>query len=252
MRLLILGGTTEASELGRALAGDTRVDGLISLAGRTQHPMPQPLPSRSGGFGGVAGLVAYLREQRIDALIDATHPFAARMTAHAIEAACATGTPLLVLLRPAWQPIAGDRWTTVADMQAAADALGAAPRRVLLTVGRLDIAPFRAAPQHRYVLRSVDLPPPDLLPPHTITIAARGPFAEADERRLLAAHRIDVIVTKNSGGGATEGKLGAARALGLPVVMVERPPAPPVQRVATVAEALEWLEGLHAVAPRGE
>jgi len=246
MRLLILGGTTEASELGRLLAADARVDGQISLAGRTKNPMPQPLPMRSGGFGGVVGLVAYLREHSIDALIDATHPFAARMTAHAVTAAREANTPLLVLLRPAWQPFPGDRWTMVADMQAAATALGPVPHRVFLTVGQMDIVPFRAVPQHRYVLRSVEPPPPNVLPPHVTVIAARGPFAEANELRLLEDHRIDVIVTKNSGGSATEGKLAAARALGVPVVMVERPPAPSARTVATVAEALAWLERFHA------
>jgi len=252
MRLLILGGTTEATALGRAVAGDARIDGAISLAGRTRHPLPQPLPVRVGGFGGVEGLATYLREHRIDALIDATHPFAARMTAHAVAAARATNTPLLVVLRPPWRPGERDRWTMVPDMQAAAAALGPAPRRVFLTVGQKDLSPFGAAPQHHYVLRSVDPPPPEALPPDVVVIAARGPFAEADESSLLSERRIDVIVTKNSGGTATEAKLAAARALGLPVVMVERPPPPPARTVATVAEALHWLERRHAAAPRGE
>ena len=251
MRLLILGGTTEASELGRALAGDARFVAEMSLAGRTRNPLPQPLPCRTGGFGGAEGLARYLVDNRIDALIDATHPFAARMTANAVVAAHATGTKLLVVLRPAWEPATGDRWNTVADMEAAAVALGAAPRRVFLTVGQKDLLPFRAAPQHRYVLRSVDPPSPETLPPDVEVIAARGPFMEADERRLLVGHRIDVIVTKNSGGHATQAKLAAARALGLPVVMVRRPPAPPAETVARVSQVLEWLERLHAAAPRG-
>jgi precorrin-6A/cobalt-precorrin-6A reductase len=252
MRILLLGGTTEATELAQALAGDARVAAAISLAGRTRHPQPQPLPTRIGGFGGVEGLARHLRDQRIDVLIDATHPFAARMTANAAAAARDTGTPLLVVLRPPWQPVPGDRWTMVPDMAAAAACLGAAPRRVLLTVGQKDLLPFRAAPQHRYVLRSVDAPPPEALPPDVRVIAARGPFAEADEHQLLIAHHIEVIVTKNSGGTATEAKLAAARKLGLPVVVVERPPAPPVPTVATVAKVLEWLERRHAAVPRGE
>jgi len=251
MRLLILGGTTEATDLGRALAGDVRYDAKISLAGRTVRPVPQPLPTRSGGFGGVAGLAAYLRDHRIDALIDATHPFAARMTENAVAAARDTDTPLLVVLRPAWQPVPGDRWTMVGTMQAAAEALGDAPQRVFLTVGQKDLLPFRALP-HAFVLRSVDPPPPENLPARVEFIAARGPFLEPDERRLLEHHRIDVIVTKNSGGTATEAKLAAARALGLPVVMVQRPPVPPVPTVGSVADVLAWLERHHAALPRGE
>jgi precorrin-6A/cobalt-precorrin-6A reductase len=248
MKLLILGGTTEAISLGRAIAGDARFVAEISLAGRTQHPAPQPLPSRTGGFGGAEGLARYLVDQRIDALIDATHPFAAHISANAEAAARSTGTPLLVIRRPAWQPVSGDRWREVATMEAAAVALGRAPRRVLLTIGQKDLAPFVAAPWHHYVLRSVDPPPPDLCPPNAEVITARGPFAEADERHLLLDGRIETLVTKNSGGTATAAKLAAARALGVPVVMVARPPAPDAETVATVAEALTWL---HAACPRG-
>lgn len=252
MRILILGGTTEASELGRALARDGRVRATISLAGRTRLPSPQPLPTRVGGFGGVQGLARYLTENRIDALIDATHPFAAQMTANVVDAARITGTPVLVVLRPAWRPVEGDRWTSVNAMEAAAAALGEVARRVFLTVGQTGLLPFRSAPQHHYVVRSVDPPPPEALPPDVEVISARGPFLEADERRLLSEHRIDVMVTKNSGGAATGAKLAAARALGVAVVMIERPPAPPVETVATVAEVLAWLERRHAAAPRGE
>jgi precorrin-6A/cobalt-precorrin-6A reductase len=172
------------------------------------------------------------------------------MTANAVAAARETGTPLLVVLRPAWRPVPGDRWIVVETMQAAAEALGDA-KRVFLTVGQKDLLPFRALP-HAFVLRSVDPPPPETLPAWVEFIAARGPFVEADELRLLQDHRIDVIVTKNSGGTATQAKLAAARALGLPVVMVQRPPAPPVPTVASVAEVLAWLERCHAALPRGE
>jgi len=251
MHLLILGGTTEATELGRALADDPRVSAEISLAGRTQNPSPQPLPTRTGGFGGAEGLARYLTEHRIDALIDATHPFAARITQNAVAAARMSGTPLLVVLRAAWQPVAGDFWHRVATMAAAAEALGTVPRRVLLTVGQKDLTPFTNAPHH-FVLRSVDPPPPEVLPRSVEFIAARGPFKEADERALLLGKRIEVIVTKNSGGTATQAKLAAARALGLPVVMVERPPVPPVETVGTVAEVLAWVARRHAGALRGE
>jgi precorrin-6A/cobalt-precorrin-6A reductase len=251
INVLILGGTTEASALGRALAGDARFHGTISLAGRTRRPAPQPLPHRIGGFGGLAGLVGYLREQGIDALIDATHPFARQITAHAVAAAREVGLPLLVLQRLAWEPTAGDRWIMVPDMAAAAEALGRTPRRVLLTIGQKELAPFVAAGWHFYVLRSVEEPPPELLPCHVEVITARGPFAVADEQRLLRDRGIEIIVTKNSGGIATEGKLVAARALGLSVVMVSRPPPPAAATVASPAEAMAWLTRLYAGAARG-
>jgi precorrin-6A/cobalt-precorrin-6A reductase len=252
MNLLILGGTTEATALARALAGDARFSATLSLAGVTRRPASQPIPIRVGGFGGVVGLVNYLRQHRIGALVDATHPFASQMTANAIAAARQTGTPLLVVLRPAWQPTAGDRWTMVENMEAAAAMLGGVTRRVLLTIGHKDLAPFRAAPWHHYVLRSVDPPPAEALPPQVTVIAARGPFALADEERLLRDERIDILVTKNSGGSATAGKLAAARNLGLPVAMLARPPLPETDTVGTVGEVRDWLDERHAAAPRGE
>ena len=254
MDLLILGGTTEASALARVLAGDRRFRATLSLAGRTRHPATQPLPCRSGGFGGADGLARYLTEHRIGVMIDATHPFAAQMTRHAAEAARLTGKKLLVINRPAWQQAPGDRWTGMPDMAAAAAALGCDPRRVLLTVGQKDLAPFTAAPWHSYVVRSVEPPSPESLPPQVEVIAARGPFAEADEHRLLTTRRIEVLVTKNSGGEATRPKLAAARALELPVIMVARPVLPPgIETVATAAEVMAWLARRHgAVASRGE
>jgi len=252
MNLLILGGTTEATALAHALAGDARFRATMSLAGVTRRPASQPIPIRVGGFGGVAGLAHYLREHRFGALVDATHPYATRMTANAIAAARQTGMPLLVVLRPAWLPTAGDRWTMVESMDDAATMLGGVPRRVLLTIGRKDLAPFRAAPWHHYVLRSVDPPPAEALPPCVTVIAARGPFALADEERLLRDERIDIVVTKNSGGGATAGKLAAARKLGLPVVMLARPPLPQTDTVSSVGEVMTWLEQRHVASPRGE
>jgi precorrin-6A/cobalt-precorrin-6A reductase len=252
MNLLILGGTTEASELGRALADDRRFAATMSLAGRTRRPLVPAIPYRIGGFGGVEGLVRYLTEHRIDALIDATHPFATQMSANASAAARLTGAPLLTILRPAWQPVPDDNWIMVDGMAAAAEALGHTPRRVLLTIGRKDLESFVAAPWHYYVLRSVDPPPQEALPPLVKVISARGPFRQDDEHRLLNDEAIEVIVTKNSGGTATEAKLAAARALGLPVVMVRRPPEVPGETVGTAAEALAWLACRHTAAPRGE
>ena len=246
MNLLILGGTTEASTLAGLVAADARFDATISLAGTTRHPKPQPLPCRIGGFGGVAGLAAYLREHCTDALIDATHPFAAQISRHAVDASRAGGTELLAIVRPAWTAQPGDRWHLVADMQEAATALGAAPRRVLLTIGQKELAPF--APPHRYVVRSVD--PPTHPPAGAIVLSARGPFIEADELRLLKQHAIEVIVTKNAGGSATAPKLAAARALGIEVIMVARPVLPETKTVETAEAAMHWLR--HALTLRGE
>ncbi|HWL79798.1 MAG TPA: cobalt-precorrin-6A reductase [Roseomonas sp.] len=247
MRVLLLGGTTEGAALGRALVGDARFQATLSLAGATRAPRPQPLPTRIGGFGGVAGLVEYLQVKHIGAMVDATHPFAAQMTRNAAEAAARCGIPLLRVDRPAWAPQPGDDWAEFPDMVALAAALGERPRRVLLTVGQKELAPFRAAPWHHYVIRSVDPPDPDALPPEAEVLMATGPFALEEERALLRRHGIEVLVTKNSGGVAVAAKLAAARERGIPVRLLARPPAPEgLVRVPDVAGALRWLHGLLA------
>ncbi|HET9068235.1 MAG TPA: cobalt-precorrin-6A reductase [Amaricoccus sp.] len=235
-RILILGGTGEARALAARLAPRHAV--TLSLAGRTRAPAPQPVPTRTGGFGGPEGLARYLEAEGIDTLIDATHPFARQISLNAREAAALTGTRLLALSRPPWTPVPGDRWTPVPDMPAAARALGPAPARVFLAIGRQEAAAFRAAPQHRYALRCIDPPPPDALPGAEI-ITARGPFTEADERALLATHRIEILVAKNSGGAASYPKLAAARALALPVILIDRPATPGA--ATTVDELLARL-----------
>lgn len=245
LKLLILGGTSEASALARLIAHDERFAPVLSLAGRTKAPATPPIPFRVGGFGGARGLADYLREHRIDVLVDATHPFADIIKRNAAEAARLSDVPLLAIRRPAWEPQAGDRWTPVADMEAAAAALGTKRKRVLLTIGQKELGPFKGAAQHAYVVRSVDAPDPGSLPAGAEVIIARGPFAVADEQQLLAARGIEVIVTKNSGGAATEAKLAAARALGIPVVIVERPAVPDVEAVTTAEDALIWLARIH-------
>ena len=250
MRVLILGGTTEASAIARALAGDTRFQPVLSLAGRTRTPLAPPIPWRTGGFGGSAGLASYLQTEGMQALIDATHPFAAQISRNAIEAASAAAVPHLAVLRPAWTAQHGDRWTMVPGMPTAVDALGTPPRRVLLTIGQQELTPFAAAPWHDYLIRSVEPPPPALLPPGARSVTARGPFSEAEEHRLLHDERIQAIVTKNSGGAATAAKLAAARALRIEVVMVARPPAPP-NTVPGANAALTWLHQLAAGCDRG-
>jgi precorrin-6A/cobalt-precorrin-6A reductase len=239
MRVLILGGTTEASAIARAVVGDRRFAPVLSLAGRTRVPAQPPIPWRVGGFGGVEGLAAYLHGEKIAALIDATHPFAARMKANAAQAAALAGIPRVAVLRPAWAALPGDRWTEVADMTGAFAALGRTPRRVFLSIGRQELAAF--GPPHTYLVRSVDPPDPAILPPDATSIIARGPFTEAAEQALLHAYRIEVLVTKNAGGDATAAKLAAARRLGLPVVMVARPVAPEPPVVADAPGALAWL-----------
>ena len=243
MRILILGGTGEASALVRGLlALDAGFAPTLSLAGRTSQPKAEPVPVRTGGFGGPEGLAAWIAREGTDLVVDATHPFAARIGANAARACALTGVPLLAIRRPAWTPEAGDRWIGVPDMAAAAAALGPVPRRVFLTVGRQEVAAFAAAPQHDYVARAIeDLA---LAVPRFTAIRARGPFDAAAEAAFLVARGIDILVSKNSGGGATYGKIAAARALGLPVVMVSRPEKPAVPSVPDAAAALARIVAL--------
>jgi precorrin-6A/cobalt-precorrin-6A reductase len=241
MRLLILGGTTEANALARHIAGPTDFAPILSLAGRTQNPIAPPIPYRTGGFGGVNGLKDYLTEVKIDAVVDATHPFAAQMSAHAVEACASLSLPIAIFTRAAWRAVPGDRWVQAADMTKAAAALGDAPRRVFLTVGGLQLAAFAAAPQHHYLIRTIDPPDVSALPDHRL-ILARGPFAVEDEIALMRDAEIDVLVTKNSGGKATAAKLAAARALGIEVIMVERPKSEDVPTFERLDALMAWIE----------
>lgn len=216
----------------------------MSLAGRTVDPKPLPLPTRIGGFGGADGLAEYLENEHVDLLIDATHPFANRISANAASAAEMSGVPLFALRRPPWTEVEGDRWVRVEGIDAAVAALGAMPRRVFLAIGRQEAGRFSAAPQHSYLVRSVDPVEPPLAVPDCRYILASGPFGEADEERLLLEGGIDVIVTKNSGGTATYGKIAAARKLGLDVVMIERCKPSGVTAVETVEAALALIDQL--------
>jgi precorrin-6A/cobalt-precorrin-6A reductase len=246
MRVLVLGGTTEASRLAKALSARSDIAATLSLAGRTEAPAAQPIPTRIGGFGGVEGLARYLRDEAIDVLVDATHPFAAQISKNAAEAARATGTPIVAFVRPPWTRETGDRWIDVEDLAAAARALGEVPRRVLLTTGRLGLAAFEVAPQHHYLVRTIDHPG-DLpgLPDHTLLLD-RGPFDLAAERELMVRERIDVVVTKNSGGSATWPKMVAARELGLPVVVVQPPTRPDVPQVHDVEGVFAFIDKARA------
>jgi len=248
LRVLILGGTTEASALARHIAGDARLAPILSLAGRTSNPTAQPIAMRSGGFGGIAGLVGFLRDNAIEAVVDATHPYADQMSRHAVTACHETGTPLASLLRPEWQPFAGDRWQAVPDFAAAAQALGATPRRVFLSLGRQELPVFAAAPQHRYIARLIERPDGTRLPPDLKLVQARGPFDIEAERQLLTGEKIEVVVSKNAGGTATYAKIEAARALALPVVMIARPHKPTGHLMTGVEDVVRWL---HGRIPRG-
>lgn len=238
-RILILGGTGEASALARRLA--RRFDVTSSLAGRTAAPVRPEGQLRIGGFGGADGLARYVRAERTDAVIDALHPFAARMPWNA-EAACrAAGVPLVRVERPAWTEAPGDRWVHVPDLAAAAAAL-AGSERIFLTTGRQELAPFAGLAGKWFLVRSIE--PPGPLPFAGESVLARGPFTIAGEEALMRRFAIDTLVTKNSGAGATAAKLAAARALGLATVMVERPPKPPVPTVADPDAAVSWLDML--------
>ena len=240
--VLLLGGTAEAYELAERLH---RTDGLrliSSLAGRTLNPRQPAGEVRVGGFGGVDGLENYLRDQRIAAIIDATHPFAARMGWNAAAAAQRTGIPVLRLARPAWVPVPGDHWQSVEDWPQAAELLNHKPHRVLLTIGRQELAHFTGLDRCWFLIRAVDPSPLLSSFAQAEQILARGPFSLEDERRLLRHHRIDTIVCKNSGGTATDAKLTAARELGVNIIMHQRPARPPTECAASTDEAMSWVK----------
>ncbi|GAA4553460.1 cobalt-precorrin-6A reductase [Amycolatopsis samaneae] len=236
---MILGGTAEARELaGELVARGVRV--VSSLAGRVARPRLPEGEVRVGGFGGVDGLARWLAEHDTGAVVDATHPFAERIGANAAEATRRAGVPLLRLARPGWQPEPGDVWHWVDDLGDAAARLPALGRRVFLTSGRQGLAAFAGLDALWFLIRCVDPPGPPLPRAHEILLD-RGPYTVDSERSLLRDHRIEVLVTKDSGGTHTDAKLRAARELGLPVVVVRRPPRPEAETVGTVGEAVEWV-----------
>ncbi|MGC2786179.1 MAG: cobalt-precorrin-6A reductase [Roseiarcus sp.] len=246
--MLILGGTSEASALARRLADKPDIAAMLSLAGATANPAKAPIPQRIGGFGGVAGLATFLVRERIGAVIDATHPFASRMSANIVAACRATDTPLVVLTRAAWMPHPGDRWIEVATIDEAVDALGPGPRTVFLTQGRLQLATFAQAPQHRYIVRAIDRPAEIDALPGCKLILKRGPFSFADEVTLMRNEGVEALVTKNSGGRATYPKIEAARALGIEVVIVRQPPAPEAETLHNLDAVMTWIAA-HRQAP---
>jgi len=237
--LLILGGTYQARECAQTLLthGFTVTS---SLAGRVAEPRLPAGEVRIGGFGGPTGMAQWLHENRIAAVVDATHPFAERIGPSAVTACGSAGVPLVRLYRPGWQPEAGDRWHWVESLDAAARVTARLADRAFVTTGRQGLGAFTVLTRTWLLIRCVDSPAPPL-PPHHRVILSRGPYEVADERALMLRHDIDALVTKDSGGSLTRGKLTAARELGLPVVIVSRPQRPETPSVASTAEAVQWI-----------
>lgn len=240
-RVLILGGTIDATELAARAADIPGLEVISSLAGRTRRPLPAQ-NTRIGGFGGVTGLTDYLQKQQIDLLIDATHPFAAEISFNAAAAAAMVGIPRLMLIRPAWEPVAADSWLQVASYEAAAIVLPSLAQRIFLTIGRQELAAFAHLQHLWFLMRMIDPPPPDAAMPPGKLLLERGPFSLEAERSLLQQDGIGAIVSKNSGGEATSAKIIAARELKIPIVIVQRPPVPMGESVADVENALSWLK----------
>ena len=238
----------EATALARRLA-DAGVDATVSFAGRVERPKRQPLPTRIGGFGGAEGLAAHIRQAGVTHVVDATHPFAARMSRNAVAACRATGTPLCRLSRPPWTERPGDRWMRVPDIAGAVAALDRPRTRVMLAVGRMHLDAFAPNPQHAYLIRLVDPPAAPLALPEVEVIVDRGPFDAEADRALMVRHGTALVVSKNSGGAGAYAKIAAARALGLPVVMIDRPALPPATEATDPEGVLAWLS--HASADLG-
>ncbi|NTF08660.1 cobalt-precorrin-6A reductase [Agrobacterium rubi] len=251
--ILILGGTADARILAGKLADESGYRILLSMAGRTRDPVAQPVPMRSGGFGGASGLARFIEDNAFDLLVDATHPYAARISANAVEAAGIAGVPLVALERPAWVKTPGDDWREVPDVDSAVTALGQESYTAFLALGRQELLPFEAAPQHHYLIRSVDPVEPPLVVPHARYITARGPFALADEVTMLRDNGVEAVVCKNSGGAAAYGKIEAARQLGIPVIMIARPAHPCGDTVSDIDTALSAIRHqLSLLDERGE
>ena len=244
-RVLILGGTGEAVDLAQRLESRAEFDVVTSLAGRTRRPAAIPGRVRTGGFGGVEGLTAYLAGEHVDVVVDATHPYAARISNHAKLACDVLGVPRVQLWRPAWTRVDGDEWTGVASLDAAADAVADARMSaggcVFLTTGVRDVQAFSRLQEVRFLVRLVDTPRTPLPLSKSELIVDRGPFAIDNERALFLEHGVELLVSKNSGGVATWSKLTTARELGVPVVMVDRPDPESGDRAETAEDVLRWL-----------
>ncbi|HEV3001605.1 MAG TPA: cobalt-precorrin-6A reductase [Solirubrobacteraceae bacterium] len=245
--VLIFGGTADARRLAELLDG-AGVPVLTSLAGRVREPQLPAGEVRVGGFGGADAIAEWLVRHRPPAVVDATHPFAARIGPAVAQACAAAGVPLLRLERPGWSERPGDRWRWVADLDEAAAALDGRDARVLLTTGRQGLASFTGVESAWFLIRSIEAPEPPVPPRHEVLLD-RGPYTVAGELEVIDRHAIDVVVTKDSGGAATEAKLEAARERGLEVIVVRRPPRPDVAAVASARDAAAWVEQVAGRAP---
>jgi precorrin-6A/cobalt-precorrin-6A reductase len=240
-RLLILGGTGEARALADALSMRPGLEVTTSLAGRTVEPRRPKGNIRVGGFGGALGMADYLESAAMDRVIDATHPYAAAISAHAAEACRIAGRPLLRFERKAWATQTGDRWIVVDNLGVAASVAPEIGKRAFLTIGVKELAAF-AAGNIWFLVRLVDRPAEPIALSNHELVLARGPFTLGDERALMERHRVDLVIAKNSGGEATYAKIAAARELGLPVLLLRRPALPPAETASTIAEAIGWVE----------
>lgn len=241
-RILVLGGTAEASALIKACVDHKNLHVILSLAGVTKNPViPGSIDTRIGGFGGTEKMAEWIKEQQIDLVIDATHPFAQQITKNTYQAIHQVNVPFLRLERSAWEKKDGDLWQEVQTVQEAVMMIGLQPRNVFITIGRKELLPFKECTvSHRYWIRSVDHPEAIYIPDHAQLIQAKGPFSEADEVAFLKQHNIDCIVSKNSGGKTVYAKISAARKLGIPVILIQRPVMEPMPCVHTWQEAYQW------------
>lgn len=253
-KILLLGGTIGARQIAEAIANSLDVDATVSLSGATTTRQDYALPMRVGGFGGADGLRQYLVDNQIDLIVDATHPYAAQMSRNAVVVSTQAGIPLVVFDRPAWEPVAGDKWTMAPDVDWVLKRLERLrPRNVFLPLGRKEIHRFEAVPKHNYLIRSIEAFYPPLNLPHATHIRSQPPYDKADEVDLMKRRRIDLMVVKNSGGASNYPKIAAARELGIRVVMIRRPalavasPCRSVcETVATIAEFVRHNENLVA------
>ena len=238
--LLILGGTSEASSLAH-LISKTEFNATISYAGRVERIRQQPIQKRIGGFGGVDGLTSYIISNCITHLIDATHPFAAKMSQNAILASQNTNIPFAALTRPQWQKRKTDNWYLVPDIKTAAAALDCNPKRVMLAIGRMHLTHFYKNPQHFYLLRLIDKPvePPAFT--NQVIEVSRGPFTTNQDKSLLSKYKIDLMVAKNAGGNAAYAKIEAARQLKIKVIMIERPVISYRLTFYNPEEVVQWI-----------
>ncbi|WP_419901258.1 cobalt-precorrin-6A reductase [Kiloniella sp.] len=242
-RVLILGGTTEANDLANLLAEDNQLEVITSRAGVTKKRKTVAGQERVGGFGGIDGLKHYLRDKQISAVVDATHPFAQAMTAHAFQACTDLNIPHVILSRPTWIETDADRWINVEDIEGALNHLRSCkkPWHAFITTGQKELEAFTNIPHHKYLARMIEQPELSPLPTNIKILFERGPFSLANEIKLLQEHSIDIIISKNSGGEATAAKLQAARKCHIPVLMISRPELPPANVAESPELARKWL-----------